>query len=330
MKKSFPNIRMRRLRANNPIRNLVRENNLFKYDLIQPIFIIDGKNKIEKIPSMPNIYRMSIDIAIKEIKALHKIGLQGVALFPCISERYKDNNGSESYNADGLMQKAISHIKKAVKDIAIISDVALDPYTKHGQDGILDSKKNIVNDETVEILVKQALSHAEAGADIVAPSDMMDGRIKAIRSSLEKNSFFDTKILSYAVKYSSNFYGPFRDAVKSSKNIGRANKDTYQMDYGNENESIREIELDLSEGADIIMVKPGMPYLDIIKKINDQFNVPIFAYQVSGEYAMIKAVSQKNWLDEKKIVMESLLSMKRAGANAILTYFTKDVLAWLK
>jgi len=330
MKKNFPNIRLRRLRNNSPIRNLIRENVLSPYDLIQPIFIIEGNNKTEKIKSMPDIHRMSIDIAIKEIKILKKLGIQGIALFPCIEKKHKDIKGTESFNKDGLMQRAIRSIKKAVKDIAIISDVALDPYTIHGQDGILGTNKQILNDETIEVLVKQSLSHAECGADIVAPSDMMDGRIKAIRKSLEKNKFIDTKILSYSAKYSSNFYGPFRDAVGSVKNLGALNKDTYQMDYANKKDSIREVEMDISEGADIIMIKPGMPYLDIVSKINDLFNVPIFVYQVSGEYAMIKAASKNNWLDEKKVVLESLMCMKRAGANAIITYYAKDALKWMK
>jgi len=330
MKKNFPNIRLRRLRNNSPIRNLIRENILSPHDLIQPIFIIEGNNKTEKIKSMPGIYRMSIDIAIKEIKILKKLGIQGIALFPCIEKKYKDIQGTESFNQDGLMQRAIRSIKKSVKDIAIISDVALDPYTVHGQDGILGANKEILNDETIEVLVKQSLSHAECGVDIIAPSDMMDGRIKAIRKSLEKNKFIDTKILSYAAKYSSNFYGPFRDAVGSVKNLGALNKDTYQMDYANKKDSMREVEMDISEGADIIMIKPGMPYLDIVAKIDDLFNVPIFIYQVSGEYAMIKAASKNNWLDEKKVVLESLMCMKRAGANAIITYYAKDALKWMK
>ena len=330
MKKNFPNIRLRRLRNNSPIRNLIRENILSPHDLIQPIFIIEGNNKTEKIKSMPDIYRMSIDIAIKEIKILKKLGIQGIALFPCIEKKYKDIQGTESFNQDGLMQRAIRSIKKSVKDIAIISDVALDPYTVHGQDGILGANKEILNDETIEVLVQQSLSHAECGVDIIAPSDMMDGRIKAIRKSLEKNKFIDTKILSYAAKYSSNFYGPFRDAVGSVKNLGALNKDTYQMDYANKKDSMREVEMDISEGADIIMIKPGMPYLDIVSKIDDLFNVPIFIYQVSGEYAMIKAASKNNWLDEKKVVLESLICMKRAGANAIITYYAKDALKWMK
>ena len=330
MKKSFPNIRLRRLRSDSPIRNLIRENVLSAHDLIQPIFLIDGKNKTEKIKSMPSIHRMTIDLAIKEIKILQKLGIQGIALFPCIKDKYKDAAGTESYNDDGLMQRAIRSIKKSVKNIAIISDVALDPYTSHGQDGILSPTKKILNDETIEVLVKQSLSHARCGVDILAPSDMMDGRIKSIRKALENNKFVDTKILSYSAKYSSNFYGPFRDAVGSVKNLGASKKDTYQMDFSNSKDAIREAEMDISEGADIIMIKPGMPYLDIVSKINSQFNIPIFVYQVSGEYSMIKAASQNKWLNEKKIVLETLMSMKRAGANAIISYYAKDALKWMK
>ena len=330
MKINFPNIRLRRLRNNSPIRNLIRESVLSSHDLIQPIFIIEGKNKTERIKSMPDIHRMSVDIAIKEIKILKKLGIQAVALFPSIGKRYKNNAGTESYNEDGLIQRAIRDIKKSVKDIAIISDVALDPYTAHGQDGILGSNNQVLNDETIEILVKQSLSHADCGADIIAPSDMMDGRIKAIRKSLEKNKFIDTKILSYAAKYSSNFYGPFRDAVGSVKSLGESNKNTYQMDYSNKKDALREVNMDISEGADIIMVKPGLPYLDIVSKITDTFNVPVFIYQVSGEYAMIKAASKNGWLDEKKSVLETLVCMKRSGASAIITYYAKDVAQWMK
>jgi porphobilinogen synthase len=279
---------------------------------------------------MPEITRMSIDLAVKEITSLKKLGLQGVALFPCIQSKYKDKKGSESFNPNGLMQKAIEKIKKSIKDIAIISDVALDPYTSHGQDGVLGKNKEILNDETVEVLIKQALSHANSGVDIVAPSDMMDGRIKSIRKELEKNKFVDTKILSYSAKYSSNYYGPFRDAVGSVKNLGKSNKDTYQMDYANSKDAMHEVEMDINEGADIVMVKPGLPYLDIVNKISENYKVPIFVYQVSGEYAMIKAAVKNNWLDEKKVVIESLQCMKRAGANAIITYYAKDVLKWMK
>ena len=294
------------------------------HDLIQPIFIIEGNNKTEKIKSMPDIYRMSIDIAIKEIKILKKLGIQGIALFPCIEKKHKDIKGTESFNQDGLMQRAIRSIKKSVKDIAIISDVALDPYTVHGQDGILGANKEILNDETIEVLVKQSLSHAECGVDIIAPSDMMDGRIKAIRKSLEKNKFIDTKILSYSAKYSSNFYGPFRDAVGSVKNLGALNKDTYQMDYANKQDSMREVEMNISEDADIIMIKPGMPYLDILHRVKDELKAPTFVYQVSGEYAMHCAAFENDWLNREQVIMESLLAFKRAGADGILTYFAKE------
>jgi len=330
MKRKFPNTRLRRLRTNSPIRNLIRESTLSQNDLIQPIFLIDGNNKSQKIKSMPEITRMSIDLAVKEIRVLKKLGLQGVALFPCIQNKYKDKDGSESFNPEGLMQRAIKKIKSSVNDVAIISDVALDPYTTHGQDGVLGKNGEILNDETVEVLVKQALSHADCGVDIIAPSDMMDGRIKSIRKELEKNKFADTKILSYSAKYSSNYYGPFRDAVGSVKNLGNTNKDTYQMDYANSKDSMHEVEMDINEGADIVMVKPGMPYLDIVSKISEKYHVPIFVYQVSGEYAMIKAAAKNNWLNEKKVVIESLQCMKRSGANAIITYYAKDVLKWMK
>jgi len=330
MKKRFPNTRLRRLRATKSLRNLIRENSLSPHDLIQPIFLIEGKNKIEKVNTMPNIYRYTVDKAIVEIKKLKKLGLEAIALFPCINKKHKDLTGSESYNPGGLIQKAISEIRLKINDITIISDVALDPYTSHGQDGIISKKGEVLNDETIEVLIKQALSHAECGTDIIAPSDMMDGRIKKIRQALEKNSYHNTILLSYSAKYSSNFYGPFRDAVGSAKNLGSSNKNTYQMDYSNKKDAINEIELDINEGADIVMVKPALPYLDIISRINEKFNIPIFAYQVSGEYSMIKAVSKNNWLDEKKIVLETLTSIKRAGANAIITYFAKDALKWMK
>ena len=330
MKKRFPNTRLRRLRATKSLRNLIRENSLSPHDLIQPIFLIEGRNKIEKVKTMPNIYRHTVDKAIVEIKKLKKLGLEAIALFPCINKKHKDLTGSESYNPGGLIQKAISEIKLKINDITIISDVALDPYTSHGQDGIISKKGEVLNDETIEVLIKQALSHAECGIDIIAPSDMMDGRIKKIRQALEKNSYHNTILLSYSAKYSSNFYGPFRDAVGSAKNLGSSNKNTYQMDYSNKKDAINEIEMDINEGADIVMVKPALPYLDIISRINEKFNIPIFAYQVSGEYSMIKAVSKNNWLDEKKIVLETLTSIKRAGANAIITYFAKDALKWMK
>ena len=279
---------------------------------------------------MPDICRFSIDKVVSEVKKIKNLGIQAIALFPSISNKLKSSDGSESFNPDGLVQRAIREIKKRVEGILIISDVALDPYTSHGQDGVISKSGKILNDETVEILVQQALSHAEAGADIIAPSDMMDGRVKKIREAFEKKSLKDTMILAYTAKYSSNFYGPFRDAVGSSKNLGSNNKDTYQMDYANTRDALNEVQLDISEGADIVMVKPAMPYLDIISKINDKFNIPVFAYQVSGEYSMIKSVSSKKWLDEKKVVIESLSCIKRSGASAILTYFAKDAAKWLK
>ena len=330
MKKSFPNTRLRRLRSTKSLRNLIRENSLSPHDLIQPIFLIEGKNKTEKIKTMPDIFRFSIDKAIIEIKKLKNLGIESVALFPCINKKYKDLTGTESYNPDGLIQRAISEIKLKIADITIISDVALDPYTSHGQDGVISKKGKILNDETIEVLIKQALSHAKCGVVIIAPSDMMDGRIKKIRQTLEKNSYHNTILLSYSAKYSSNFYGPFRDAVGSAKNLGSSNKDTYQMDYSNQKDAINEVELDINEGADIVMVKPSLPYLDIICRISQKFNIPIFAYQVSGEYSMIKSVAKNNSLDEKKIVLETLTCIKRAGANAIITYFAKDALKWMK
>ena len=330
MKKRFPNIRMRRLRSTSGIRKLVRETNLCGSDLIQPIFIIEGKNKKQRIPSMPNMNRLSIDMAIKEVRSLTKNGIGAVALFPQIEQKKKSIRATEAHNDDGLIQRAIREIKNKVPDSIIISDVALDPYTTHGQDGILSKGGKILNDETVEVLVKQALSHAKSGADIIAPSDMMDGRVLKIRDALEKNKFIDTMILSYSAKYSSNFYGPFRDAVGSAKNLGNSNKDSYQMDYANINDAIREVQLDMDEGADFFMVKPGLPYLDIVQRIKEKLNVPIFVYQVSGEYSMMKAASQKGWLNEEKIVMETLACIKRAGATAIITYYAKEALKWMK
>ena len=330
MKKTFPNIRMRRLRSTNGIRKLVRETNLCGSDLIQPIFIIEGKNKRQRIKSMPGIDRLSIDMAIKEVRSLTKNGIGAVALFPQIEKKKKSIQATEAHNDDGLIQRAIREIKNKVPDSVIISDVALDPYTTHGQDGLLSKKGKILNDETVEILVKQALSHAKSGADIIAPSDMMDGRVLKIRNALEKNKFTDTIILSYSAKYSSNFYGPFRDAVGSAKNLGAKNKDSYQMDTANISDAIREVQLDIDEGADLVMIKPGLPYLDIVQRIKERLNVPIFVYQVSGEYSMMKAVSQKGWLNEKKIVMETLACIKRAGATAIITYYAREVLRWMK
>ena len=328
-KQSFPSLRMRRLRNTDNIRRLVRETKLAPENLIQPIFLSDGKNKKEKISSMPDIFRLSIDYTLKEIKKLTTVGIIAIALFPKIAASKKTLNAEEAYKSDGLVQTCIKKIKDKFPDLLVISDVALDPYTSHGQDGIIDKKGYIVNDDTNDILVKQALSHAESGSDIIAPSDMMDGRIKLIRKELEKNQFYNTKILSYSAKYSSSYYGPFRDAVGSLKALGKSDKKTYQMDYSNRNEAIREIDLDLREGADLVMVKPATPYLDIISDLKETFKVPVLAYHVSGEYLMIKTAVKKNVFNEKDLVIETLTSIKRAGASSIITYYAKEAAKWM-
>ena len=326
---SFPTTRLRRLRNRDYIRRLVRENTLLPSDLVAPMFLQEGKNVKEVIPSMPGVHRLSIDLAIQEIKTLSSKGVPAVALFPSVPDRLKSSGGDESYNSAGLVQNAIKRIKEAVPEIGIISDVALDPYTTHGHDGLINDDGDILNDETIEILVRQSISQAEAGIDIIAPSDMMDGRVAAIRAALDARGFQEVKILAYSAKYSSAFYGPFRDAIGSAKNIGSQGKKTYQMDPGNSREAIREVALDVAEGADMVMVKPGMPYLDIITRIKEEFGMPTFAYQVSGEYSMIKAASENGWLDEKSAILESLLCFKRAGADGVLSYFTKNVIDWL-
>ena len=328
-KQSFPSLRMRRLRSTDSIRRLVRETKLAAENLIQPIFLSEGKNKKEKISSMPDIFRLSIDHALKEIKKLTTVGIIAVALFPKIAASKKTLNAEEAYKSDGLVQTCIKKIKDKFPDLLVISDVALDPYTSHGQDGIIDKKGYILNDDTNNILVKQALSHAESGSDIIAPSDMMDGRIKLIRKELEKNQFYNTKILSYSAKYSSSYYGPFRDAIGSLKALGKSDKKTYQMDYSNRNEAIREIDLDLREGADLVMVKPAIPNLDIISDLKETFKVPILAYHVSGEYLMIKSAAKKNVFNEKDLVIETLTSIKRAGASSIITYYAKEAAKWM-
>ena len=322
--------RPRRLRKQEFNRSLVRENTLSTNDLIYPLFIIEGENIKEKIDSMPGIERLSIDQLMIEAKEIVDLKIQAIALFPVISSEKKTEDAEESYNSDGLVQRAVRALKRSFPELAVITDVALDPFTSHGQDGLIDSNGYVLNDETVDVLIKQALSHAEAGADIVAPSDMMDGRIGAIRNALEESGFVHTNILSYAAKYASSFYGPFRDAVGSSGNLGKSDKKTYQMDPGNANEAIREVELDIAEGADMVMIKPGLPYLDIVSNVKQTFGVPTFAYHVSGEYAMLKAASQNKWIDEKSTVLEALLCFKRAGADAVLTYYAKDVARWLK
>ncbi len=326
----FPSTRMRRMRSHNFSRQLMRENILTVNDLIYPMFVIEGSNQREKIPSMPDIERLSIDLILEEADQLTSLGIPAIALFPVTSTDKKSDDASEAFSSDGLAQRCVKVLKKSFPNLGIITDVALDPFTTHGQDGLINSEGYVMNDETIGVLCKQALSHAEAGVDIVAPSDMMDGRIGAIRTILESNNFINTQILAYSAKYASSFYGPFRDAVGSSSNLGKSNKCSYQMDPANSDEALREIELDLQEGADIIMIKPGMPYLDIIRRAKDQFAVPTFAYQVSGEYAMLKAASINGWLDEKQVVLESLLSFKRAGCDAILTYYAKLIAQWLQ
>jgi len=322
--------RPRRLRKQKFNRSLVRENSLSAHDLIYPLFIIEGKNKKEKIKSMPGIERLSIDQLLIEAKEIVDLEIQAIALFPVITSEKKTEEAEESYNPDGLIQRAVRALKRGFPGLAVITDVALDPFTSHGQDGLIDSNGYVLNDETVDVLIKQAISHAEAGADIVAPSDMMDGRIGAIRNALEESGFIHTNILAYSAKYASSFYGPFREAVGSSGNLGKSDKKTYQMDPGNSNEAIREVELDINEGADMVMIKPGLPYLDIVSNVKQVFGVPTFAYHVSGEYAMLKAASQNKWIDEKSTVLETLLCFKRAGADAILTYYAKDAAKWIK
>ncbi len=319
----FPETRMRRMRADGFSRRLMSENQLTVNDLIYPMFILDGKNRREAIISMPGIDRLSIDLAVKECKLLSSLGVPAVALFPVTPDSHKSEMAEEAYNPDGIAQRAVKAIKDACPELGVITDVALDPFTTHGQDGIIDPNGYVVNDVTVEVLVKQALSHAEAGADIVAPSDMMDGRIGDIRSALESRQQSNIRILAYSAKYASAYYGPFRDAVGSAGNLGKGNKHSYQMDPANSDEAMHEVALDLAEGADIIMVKPGMPYLDIVRRVKDEFKAPTFVYQVSGEYAMHMAAIQNGWLDEQAVMMESLLCIKRAGADAILTYFAK-------
>ena len=321
--RNFPKSRMRRMRKDEFSRQLMQETRLSVKDLIYPVFIVDGEDERQPIESMPSIYRLSIDNLIEEAAELAELGIPAIALFPVVEDKRKSENGEESHNPAGLIQKAIKQLKESFPDLGVISDVALDPYTTHGQDGIIDASGYVLNEETVETLVKQALSHAEAGADIVAPSDMMDGRIGAIRDVFEERQLIHTRILAYSAKYASNYYGPFRDAVGSGENLGQSDKSSYQMDISNSDEALQEIASDLSEGADMVMVKPGMPYLDIVHRVKTEFKVPTFVYQVSGEYAMHMAAVQNGWLQEKEIALESLTCIKRAGADAILTYFAK-------
>ena len=318
----FPINRNRRLRSSKVIRDLVSENKINLTDLIVPLFIKDGKYIKEEIESMPSYYRMSLDVIEKEVKFLYEIGLKSVLLFVKVSENLKDNEGLEAINPNGLMQRAIKTIKNSVPEMVVITDVALDPYSIYGHDGIVKNNK-ILNDSTNDVLSKMALSHAESGADIIAPSDMMDGRIKKIRKTLELNKFHETAIMSYSIKYASNFYGPFRDALNSKPNFG--DKKTYQMDFRNRDEAFLEVKNDLEEGADIIMIKPGLPYLDIIRDIKENFSCPIAVYQVSGEYSMLKAAAEKGWLEEKKVIIEQLTAFKRAGASMIVSYHSIDI-----
>jgi porphobilinogen synthase len=322
--------RPRRMRKDEFSRRLMREHVFTTNDLIYPVFVLEGENKIEEVASMPGVNRQSIDVLLKTAEECVKLGIPALALFPVVPQEFKSLDAKEAFNNEGLVPRTVRALKKAFPDLGVITDVALDPYTTHGQDGLIDGTGYVMNDETVAVLVQQALSHAKAGADVVAPSDMMDGRIGAIRNALEEQGYIHTKILAYSAKYASAFYGPFRDAVGSSANLGKGNKYNYQMDPANSDEAINEVGLDIAEGADMVMVKPGMPYLDIVRRVKEEFGVPTYAYQVSGEYAMIKAAVQNGWLDERACVMEALLSFKRAGADGVLTYFAMDVARWLK
>lgn len=325
----FPHSRLRRLRKHDFSRRLVAETKLSVDDLIYPVFIMEGYNQRVAVPSMPNVERLTIDQLLVEAELLVKYGVPLIALFPVVEQDKKSLDASEAYNPDGLVQRAVRALKSSYPELGIMTDVALDPYTIHGQDGVIDDDGYVLNDETTAILVKQALSHAQAGVDMVAPSDMMDGRIGAIRQELEKSGFIHTQIMAYSAKYASSFYGPFRDAVGSTGNLKGGDKKTYQVDPANSNEGLREVALDLAEGADMVMVKPGMPYLDVVYRVKEHFGVPTFAYQVSGEYAMQMAAIQNGWLAERATVMEGLLCFKRAGADGILTYFAKQVAQWL-
>jgi len=326
----FPSNRPRRLRRDTFTRELVREHRLHPADLIYPVFVLDGQNRREAVASMPGVERLSLDLLLPVAEDCVKLGIPVMALFPVIDQSLKTPDGKEATNPDGLVPRVVRAIKSHFPQLGVMTDVALDPYTSHGQDGVLDENNYILNDPTVAILVQQALTQACAGVDIVAPSDMMDGRVGAIRQALEAQGHIHTRIMAYSAKYASAFYGPFRDAVGSAANLGKADKKVYQMDPGNSNEALREVALDLAEGADMVMVKPGMPYLDIVRRVKDEFAVPTFAYQVSGEYAMLKAAAQNGWLDHDAVMMESLLAFKRAGADGILTYFARDAARLLR
>jgi porphobilinogen synthase len=321
---------MRRLRAKEFSRRLVRENRFSVDDLILPVFVIEGENQTEKIPSMPGIERMSVDVLLKAARRWFDLGIPAIALFPVTPPEVKTDRAEQAYDPDGLAQRAVRALKNALPELGVMTDVALDPFTIHGQDGLLDDAGYVVNEETVEVLIKQAVSHADAGANIVAPSDMMDGRIGSIRQALEQAGFINTQIMAYAAKYASSYYGPFRDAVGAAENLAGGNKYSYQMDPANGDEALHEISLDLAEGADMVMVKPGMPYLDVIWRAKQAFGAPTFAYHVSGEYAMLKAASQNGWLDERAVVMEAMIGFKRAGCDGVLTYYAEDIANWLQ
>ncbi|GAB4194366.1 MAG: porphobilinogen synthase [Wenzhouxiangellaceae bacterium] len=327
---SYPLVRMRRIRAQSFSRRMAREARLSADDLIWPVFVCEGEGQREPIPSMPGVERLSIDLLVMAATEAWQLGIPAIALFPVVGAAAKSDDAAAAWDDEGLVQRAVRALKKALPELGVICDVALDPYTSHGQDGLIDENGYVLNDETVEALVQQALSQARAGADMVAPSDMMDGRIGAIREALEAADFRNVQILAYAAKYASSFYGPFRDAVGSAANLGGAGKHTYQMDPANSDEALREVALDLEEGADWVMVKPGMPYLDIVRRVKDHFGVPTAVYQVSGEYAMLKGAAANGWLDERAVVLEALTGMRRAGADSILTYFAVDVARWLR
>ena len=326
----YPRTRPRRMRADAFSRRLMRESTLTVDDLICPLFVTEGVNIREPISSLPGVARLSIDLLVKEVRELAALGIPAIALFPVTPPALKTPDGREAYNAQGLTQRAVRAIKDAVPEMGVMSDVALDPYTTHGHDGIVDARGYVTNDASLEVLVRQALSQAQAGVDIIAPSDMMDGRIGAIRDALEQHGYVNTRLLAYAAKYASAFYGPFRDAVGSSSNLGQAGKHSYQMDPGNTAEAMREVAMDIAEGADMVMVKPGMPYLDIVRRVKEAFAMPTFVYQASGEYAMLMAAAQAGWLDERAVALESLLGCKRAGADGVLTYFAPRVARWLQ
>mgnify|MGYP001140468480 CR=1 FL=1 len=326
----YPTTRMRRMRRDAFSRRMMRETILTPDDFIYPVFVLEGSGEREPVPSMPGVERLSIDLLLEEAQAITALGVPAMAIFPVTPVSVKSLDAREAFNPEGLAQRAVRALKEAVPSLGIMTDVALDPFTTHGQDGLIDDTGYVMNDETVEVLLRQAVSHAEAGADIVAPSDMMDGRIGAVRSALEQAGQIHTRIMAYSAKYASSFYGPFRDAVGSAANLGGGDKYSYQMDPANSDEALHEVALDLQEGADMVMVKPGMPYLDIVRRVKDRFGAPTFVYQVSGEYAMLKAASQNGWLDERAVVLEALTSIKRAGADGILTYYAKDAARWLQ